>query len=89
MGLEGILIAALCGVVGGVIAAGLRLLHLEMEWHQVRKDLRRYYAQGRADRAREIEPRRPNGPMTAEEVYRRAKEQGLTYDAAIRRLQRE
>ncbi len=43
--------ALLAGMVGGILASGWRLLHLEMEWHQVRTDLRKYYTRMRNDRA--------------------------------------
>ena len=38
-------------MVGGMIAANLRMLHLEMSWHMVRSDLRKYYTRMRNDRA--------------------------------------
>jgi len=38
-------------MVGGVVSANLRLLHLEMAWHHTRGDLRKYYTRMRNDRA--------------------------------------
>lgn len=83
--LESAILGFLAGVVGGVVTSGLRLLHLEMEWHQVRRDLRRYYAQGRADRAREIEPRAAAGSaLTPDQIMEIARKHGLAMNSDAR-----
>ncbi len=51
------LFSLLSGMVGGFVACGYRLLHLEMEWHSVRKDLRTYYTRMRNDRPLLVEPK--------------------------------
>jgi len=70
-------------MVGGAIAAGFRLLHLEMSWHMVRSDLRKYYTRMRNDRA--LLETRPGSnetnrplPLDSEEaILAEAKRKGL------------
>jgi len=67
-------------MVGGTIAAGFRLLHLEMSWHMVRSDLRKYYTRMRNDRALEIRPgpNETNRLLDSEEaILAEAKRKGL------------
>lgn len=80
--LESAVIGLMAGAVGGVLAAGLRILHLEMEWHEVRGDLRRYYAAMRARRATEIEAKQ-TGPLTSAQVVERYRR--MTDGSAVRR----
>ena len=70
-------------MVGGTIAAGFRLLHLEMSWHMVRSDLRKYYTRMRNDRAlleTRPGPNETNRPITLdseEAILAEAKRKGL------------
>ena len=70
-------------MVGGLVAANWRLLHLEMDWAQTRTDLRKYYTRMRNDRAM-LETRpglsqaRQVIPLDSEEaILSAAKRQGL------------
>lgn len=74
---ETILIAILAGMVGGLLSSGWRLLHLEMEWHQVRTDLRKYYTRMRNDRAMLETPAAPRPLPFDEEIAAIRRRNGL------------
>ena len=73
-----VLLALAAGMVGGLIAANLRMLHLEMSWHWVRKDLRAYYTRMRNDRA--LLETRP-GPSQARQVFPLDSEEAILEEA--------
>ena len=64
------------------MSANLRMLHLEMSWHMVRSDLRKYYTRMRNDRAL-LETRpgsaqpRQGLPDSEEAILERARQKGL------------
>ena len=48
----------LLGVGAGMLGAGLRVAHLELDWWLTRRDLRKFYQRTRADRVFDI-PKKP------------------------------
>lgn len=74
MELQTALIAFLAGSVAGILATGFRILHLEMEWHHVRADLRKYYTRMRNDRAVDWTPKAEPREDPTENLMRRYRE---------------
>jgi len=78
-----VLLSLAAGMVGGLVSANLRMLHLEMSWHMVRTDLRKYYTRMRNDRA--LLETRPGStlnhqvlpPDSEEAILERARQKGL------------